>query len=146
MPRTQLIHWKHSPSVFNYYLKLPYKSIIVKHEIFTNSMNSTCVSTSISKIVHSISTDIHHNYSDQLFMVHITFSGGINVQLSRDIVLFWKRQSISFLLSQSTEDEQQNLFINSVGSHCKWTWLAHFGCKRWENCNTFVFFSILYLK
>ena len=33
---------------------------------------------------------------------------------------FQKRQSISFLLSQSVKGEQQNLFINSVWSHCEW--------------------------
>ena len=47
--------------------------------------------------------------------------------------LLRKRESILFLASQSPTSEYQNLFINSVWSHCQWMWLAHFGGQRREN-------------
>ena len=40
-----------------------------------------------------------------------------------DILLFW-----------NYFNKQQNLFINSVWSHCKWPWLANFGWQWRENC------------
>ena len=55
------------------------------------------------------------------------------------IFSYRKKQSISFHSSQSLKGEQQNLFINSVWSHCEWMLLAHLA--RWDNCIA-LFYSI----